>query len=206
MEPLPCAIVTDPAAARHLLHPLRRRLLSALTEPLSAAELARSTGLPRQRIGYHLGLLEQDGLIALVGTRRKRNCEERVLRARALSFVSGTAPLERGEGDAGAADRFSWARLATLAARVLRDVATLCRRAERDGTRVQTLALETEIRFASLGHRIAFAQELGESLRRLHEKYDAGPGGDAVRVVCGAHPAVPDAREGVAARDGESDG
>ena len=56
------AMVGDAAAARAALSPLRRELLVRLREPGSAASLSEAMKLPRQRIGYHLKVLEEAGL------------------------------------------------------------------------------------------------------------------------------------------------
>jgi DNA-binding transcriptional ArsR family regulator len=54
-----------------LADPLRIRLLQWLAEaPRSARELADSAGLPADRLYYHLGQLEQAGLIEVAGYRR----------------------------------------------------------------------------------------------------------------------------------------
>jgi DNA-binding transcriptional ArsR family regulator len=49
---------------RALADPLRIRLLEALwLQPRSAKELAKSEGLPAERLYYHLGQMEQAGLV-----------------------------------------------------------------------------------------------------------------------------------------------
>ena len=54
--------VEDPAAAAALMDPLRARILSELTEPRSAANLAQRIGLTRQKVNYHLRALEERGV------------------------------------------------------------------------------------------------------------------------------------------------
>ena len=54
-----------------LADPLRIRLLEWLIEaPRSARQLAGCAGLPADRLYYHLGQLEQAGLIEVAGYRR----------------------------------------------------------------------------------------------------------------------------------------
>ena len=54
-----------------LADPLRIRILEWLTEePRSARQLADCAGLPADRLYYHLGQLEQAGLIEVAGYRR----------------------------------------------------------------------------------------------------------------------------------------
>ncbi|HKZ91454.1 MAG TPA: helix-turn-helix domain-containing protein, partial [Candidatus Limnocylindrales bacterium] len=84
---LDVAVIEDPAAAEVSLEPIRTRLLAELTDPGSATTLAARMGLPRQKVNYHLRMLERHGLVELVEERRKGNVTERVMRARARSYV-----------------------------------------------------------------------------------------------------------------------
>jgi hypothetical protein len=61
------------------------------------------------------------------------------------------------------------------------------RRAEQTGKRLPTLALDTEIRFASAADRAAFAEELTGAVTGLVSRYH-DPGGRAHRLVVAAHP------------------
>ena len=56
-------IIDDPARARAALQPVRLRLLSLLDQPRSAPQLAKATGMPRQRVLYHLRKLEAQRLV-----------------------------------------------------------------------------------------------------------------------------------------------
>ena len=91
------------------------------------------------------------------------------------------------------------ASAATLAARVVREVAGLARRAERSGKRLPVLALDTEIRFRSAAERAAFTDELTAAVTGLVSRYHDGaaPGGRSHRLVVAAHPLprTPDAEE-----------
>ena len=51
--------VDDPDRVRAALSPLRRELLRRLAQPASATELATAMELPRQKVNYHLRVLEQ---------------------------------------------------------------------------------------------------------------------------------------------------
>ena len=55
---------------------------ATLDEPLTVAEIARRVGLglARQKVAYHLRVLEQAGLVELVELRQRRGFTERVLR------------------------------------------------------------------------------------------------------------------------------
>jgi len=70
-----------------LLHPVRRRVLAALAEPASPADIGRQLGLPAQVVNYHVHALASAGLAREVGTRRKRNLVEHRFQAIARSFT-----------------------------------------------------------------------------------------------------------------------
>jgi DNA-binding transcriptional ArsR family regulator len=180
-------IVQSPEKAGVLLQPGRLRLLEQLTEPDSAAGLARRLGVPRQKLNYHLRELEREGFLELIEERRKGNCMERVVRAVAREFL--IAPQT---GDRVTADRLSAAYLASTAARMIRELASLCIRARRAGKRVATLTLETEIRFASAESRAAFAKEMTASIAHLAAKYhnERAEGGRRFRLLSAVYPAV----------------
>jgi DNA-binding transcriptional ArsR family regulator len=183
-------VIDDPAAAAVALDPLRARLLAGLAEPASASALAERVGLPRQKVNYHLRILEEHGLVTEVGQRRWGGLTERLLHATAAAYVVSPAALGEASGDPDRiADRLSARYLIALAARVVREVAGLARRADRAG-RLPTLALDTEIRFRSAAERAAFTSDLAEAVTTLVSRYhDAGaPGGRAHRLVVVAHP------------------
>jgi DNA-binding transcriptional ArsR family regulator len=118
-------VVDRPATAATLLDPTRLEILRALDQPDSAAGLARRLGLPRQKLNYHLRLLEGDGLVELVEERKKRNCTERVLRAVARSYLISPAALGSLAADPDrVADRTSSAYLVATAARAITEVST----------------------------------------------------------------------------------
>lgn len=181
-------VIDDPAAAVVALDPVRSRLLAALGEPASAAELAGKVGLPRQKVNYHLRTLEAHGLVRLAGERRWGGLTERRLVASAASYVVSPAALGAlGPDPATAADRLSARYLVALAARLVREVGGLARRADAAGQRLATLGLDTEIAFASAAERAAFADELAGAVTALAAKYHA-PGGRPHRLVVAAHP------------------
>src|SRR3954467_6048369 len=60
----PLDIIDDPARARAALQPIRLKLLHLLERPQSAPQLAKAIGMPRQRVLYHLRMLEAQQLVA----------------------------------------------------------------------------------------------------------------------------------------------
>src|ERR687894_1861510 len=102
-------IVRQPDRAQVLLHPERRRLVEALASgPDSASGLARRLGESRQRLNYHLRLLEEAGHIELAEERWKGSQPERVMRLVARQYVLDPAAIGNVAADPEeAGDRFS---------------------------------------------------------------------------------------------------
>lgn len=193
-HPRALEVVRSPASAAALLDPTRQKLLAHLKEPDSATGLARRLRLPRQRINYHLRVLEGAGLVTLVEERRKGNCIERVVRATARAFlISPEALGVLGPSAESAADRLSTAYLIAAAGRTIRDVAALEAKARNEGKRIATLTMEAEVRFATAETRAAFGEELAEAVARLAAKYhdDRAPGGRKFRMLAAVHPVPP---------------
>ena len=188
---LPLDVIRSPESAAALLDPTRQQLLAHLKEPDSATGLARRLRLPRQRINYHLRVLETAGLVEMVEERRKGNCLERVVRATARAFIISPEALgELGPTMETAADRLSGAYLIAAAGRAIRDVADLEDRARKEGKRVATLTLEADVRFANADARAKFAEELASAVARLAARYhdDKAPGGRRFRLLAAVHP------------------
>jgi len=184
-------VIDDPAAAIVALEPIRSRLLSALAEPASAATLAGRVGLARQKVNYHLKALEAHGLVEFTEERKWGGLTERLLVASAASYVVSPGALGPVAADAGReTDRLSASYLIALAARAVREVGDLVRRARDAGQRLATLAVDAEIRFRSAAERAAFSDELAEAVRTLAAKYhdEHAPGGRVHRLVVVAHP------------------
>jgi hypothetical protein len=116
------------------------------------------------------------------GERRWGGLTERLLVATAASYLVSPSALGHVE-----ADRLSARYLIALAARMVREIADLARHAERTGKRLPTLALDTEVRFASPAARAAFADELTGAVTALVSRYH-DPGGRPHRLVVAAHP------------------
>lgn len=191
--PAPLEVVRGADRARILLAGPRRTLLQALSEPDSAAGLARRLKIPRQRINYHLRLLEKEGLVELVEQRRRGNCLERVVRATARAFVISAEVLGSAGLPESGADRASVGALVGAAADAIRRVAALDAKARAGGKRLATLTLDTEIRFASAEARSRFVDDLVAAMGRLVARYhdEGAPGGRRMRVLTLVHPGGP---------------
>lgn len=192
-------IIEDPAAAEASLDPLRRQILSALVEPGSASTLAARFGIPRQKVNYHLKVLERHGLVTLVAQRERGNFTERILQATANSYVISPGALGRMQPDPGRApDRLSARWLLALASRLVHDVGTLITGAQQADKPVGSFAMDGHIRFASAADRAAFTEELSATIAELVARHhtDRQPHtsgtGKLTRLVVALHPAVPD--------------
>jgi DNA-binding transcriptional ArsR family regulator len=184
-------VIDDPAAATVALEPVRSRLLAELALPASAATLAGRLGLARQKVNYHLRALETHGLVRLAEKRRWGGLTERLLVATAATYVISPSALGPVAADPGRnADRLSAGYLIALAARIVREVGGLLRRARELDKRLPTLSIDAEIRFRSAAERAAFASELTQSIASLVSRYHdaADPAARPHRLVIVAHP------------------
>ncbi len=183
-------VIDQPAAAIAALDPIRSRILAELAEPGSASTVAATLGLPRQKVNYHLRLLEQHGLVELVEERPRRGLTERVVRATARAYVVAPPQVGRDAADPERVNRLSSRYLIALAARVVHEVSALTRRADKAGRPLATLAIDTDVRFANAGDRAAFTRELTEGVTALAARYhdEIHPGGRWHRLVVVAHP------------------
>jgi predicted ArsR family transcriptional regulator len=196
-------IIDDPGRARVALQPIRLRLLHLLEQPQSAPQVARAIGMPRQRVLYHLRMLEAQRLVEARdhGTVGRRI--DRTYVRTATSYAIAPKTLGGVAVDARTvADAFSSAYLSAVAGRALDDLAALGRAAAARNKRVATITVETEVRFATPADQRRFADELATALTTLAARYhdpDAAAG-RAFRVFACGYPAVP-SRD----RSGETD-
>lgn len=179
---------TDRALA--VLDPVRAKVLAALVEPGSATTVADAIGESRQKINYHLRTLEDHGLVRLVEERPRRGLTERVMIASARTYVLSPAVLGESAANPRRTDRLSAQYLVAVAARLISEVGELARKARAADKALATLAIDTEIRFASAAERAAFTEELGATINDLVSRYhdEAAPGGRWHRLVVAAHP------------------
>lgn len=181
-------VIEDQASAATALNPLRLRMLAELRTPASAAALAERLGLPRQKVNYHLRTLEAHGLLSVAEERKHGGLTERVLVATAASYVVSPSAMGESMPDpATIRDRLSARYLIALAARLIREAGSLMHRAEAAGKRLPTLAIDTELRFASADDQARFADELATMVTRLAARYH-DEGGRPYRLVLAAHP------------------
>lgn len=183
-------VLSDPRRVAAAIPPLRRQLLSLLTEADSASGLARKLDLPRQKVNYHLRELERVGLVELVEERSRRGLTERRVRVTARAWVVDPSLLAAHGFDADELqDQFSSAYLVSTAARLIGDVATLRERSKLAKRRLATVTMETQIAFGAPRDLRAFVHDLHVCLADLTAKYQRA-GGRPYRVVLAAHPRI----------------
>lgn len=177
-------IIQEAERAAAALHPVRLQILERLEQPASPSSLSRTLGIPRQHLNYHMRELEAAGLVELVEEKRRGSAIERIYRSTARTYVIGPKALGELRADpATLQDRFSSEYVVALGSRLIEEIAEL--RSER--TVIPTLALETEVCFASDAERNAFARELTAAISRLAATYHREHG-EMFRVIVAAHP------------------
>lgn len=183
-------VIDDPAVAAVALDPARARILAALAEPGSATTVAAALGETRQRVNHHLRTLETHGLVRQIGERPRRGLTERIVVASARHYVLSPDLLAPEPVEPDQVDRLSSAYLLALAVRLVREVTRLRRGAARAHRPLATLAIDTDVRFASAADRAAFTRDLGDAVATIAARYhdEASPDGRWHRLVVAAHP------------------
>lgn len=185
-------VIDEPQVAAVALDPVKCRILAALATPGSAASLASRVGLTRQKVNYHLRVLEKHHLVEPVEERQWGGIKERMMVATAASYVVSPATLGGIAADPSRSnDRLSASYLIALAARIVREVGGLSRRTAAGKKRLATLSLDTVICFKSPSDRAAFTKELTSAIAALAARYhdERTPGARPHRLVIASYPA-----------------
>lgn len=185
------ALLDDAVTARVALSPLRRELLARLRSPASAAGLAEALDLPRQKVGYHLRLLEKAGLIAAVETRRRRGFTETLFEARSDALLVDPMILAPADPDTvDKQDRFAADHLVRTAAGIVRDVSRMREAAAEEGSRLLTFTVEADVAFARPADIEVFAARLSDALATIAADFAPADEGRSYRVTVAGHPAA----------------
>jgi DNA-binding transcriptional ArsR family regulator len=186
-------VIDDPMSAAAALDPVRSQILAMLREPGSATTVAAALGLPRQRVNYHLRVLESHHLVRMVEERPRHGLTERVMAATAEAYLVSPSALGDQASDTTRTDRLSTRFLIAVGARLVRDVTALARGAEKAGKPLATLSIDADIRFASAADRAQFTNDLAHAVNRLVARYhnEEAPGGRWHRLIVAAHPRPP---------------
>lgn len=183
------SLLDDVERMREVVSPIRLKLLRALKAPGSAASLAVTLDMPRQKVGYHLRALEAAGLVVLVEERARRGFTERLFVASADALVVDPAILQDGPPDEiTIQDRHAAEHLVGAASRMVRDVTRMRAAAAAEGARLLTFTLESQVAFATPQAMEAFTQDLARALADLVAAYDTPDGGRPYSLTLGGHP------------------
>lgn len=164
-------VLNDAGAVEVALDPIRTSILDALAEPGSAASVAATVGLTRQKVNYHLKSLEAHGLVEPAGERTWGGITERYVQRSARHLVVAPNVIEGKASDPNdIADRLSAAYLVAVNARTVSEVGSIAASASA-GTRVPTLTVDTVIGFESAEDRAAFAADLQAAVADLAARY-----------------------------------
>lgn len=183
------SLLDDVERMREVVSPIRLKLLRALKAPGSAASLAVTLDMPRQKVGYHLRALEAAGLVVLVEERARRGFTERLFVASADALVVDPAILQDGAPDEiRTQDRHAAEHLVGAASRMVREVARMRAAADAEGARLLTFTLESQVSFATPQAMEAFTQDLARALAGLVAAYHTPDGGRLYSLTLGGHP------------------
>lgn len=190
----PVGVIREAPRAGVLLKPLRREILARAQAPVSAAGIAAAMNKPRQVINYHVRELAKAGFLRRAGRVRKRGLVEQRYVVTAKAFVLGAevlGDLDVAAGDLATADKASAAYLLMLATRLQKELSESWRKAERSGTTLPLLSLDTEFGFASAADRARFASALTQAITRVVAQHTVTPPRAAdgtFRLVLGCYP------------------
>lgn len=185
-------VLDDAAAAHAALSPLRLQLLQALDEPASASELGSRLALSRQKVGYHLRVLEEHGLIELAEERQRRGFVERRFRRCGTPVLS--PDLVEPDASLSPADAMSAQAVVAAAADAVRAIGSLTRAAAADGRQLVTATMATDVTFG----RPADLRSFLEDVAALAARYDGGEDGAGARyrISVLTHPNTDNERDG----------
>lgn len=189
-------IIDDAGRAAVLLKDPRRRILEMARSPLSAVEMAERLDETRQRVGYHVRVLADAGLLEDVEESRRGAMVEKSYRASARAYALApdllgplAARLEPG------GDRESLVHLLGAVHEVQADLARVLSAHGSPTDRLPTLTLSSRIRLRD-AERGAFADALVRALTEVvaahtapFEDGDGAPGeGEPFRLTLTLHP------------------
>jgi len=198
-------LVRDSAQAAVLLyHPLRLRILEALLHPDSATGVARRMNLPRQTVNYHVRELARARLLSRAGRRRRRRMYEQCYVATARGYVLSPELLGKLAADpAQVVDRFSATYLLGLASKIQTELGRASQLAAKEGKRLATLSINTELRFTSPQQRAAFTEDLQRAIVEIVARHSSpfrkedgsAAEGRPFRLVLGCYPIPKDKQD-----------
>lgn len=184
-EPAEVLRIADLETIRMVSDPTRMAILQALSaepdEALTVKRLGQALSMPPVKLYYHVGLLEEHGLIRVVGTRLVSGIVEKRYGLSAQRLEIDRAVFEAG---APAVDEAFEVVVGNLVDAVRGEIADGVRSGSivmgESGDRSRRLTLTKSIARLSP----ARAEELRERLARLSEEFEADrPGPDAIEIA-----------------------
>ncbi|HMO55990.1 MAG TPA: helix-turn-helix domain-containing protein [Roseiflexaceae bacterium] len=110
-------------ALRVIADPLRMAILEQLASgPQSAKQLVAALKIPKTKIYYHMNLLEEHGLVWVVGTRVVSGIIEKWYGVRALTYRVDRALFDLFSGDEQALEQFSVSLFDTVQKGLIRSI------------------------------------------------------------------------------------
>ena len=156
-----------------LLHPLRLQIMELAIEETSGTEAARSLGLPRQMVNYHVSALEKASFLIRIGDVRRRNMVERRLQSSARGYLISPDILGNLSGARRRIpDNLSSTALLSLTARVQSDLGAAVQ-AESRIPAPPALSFSSKLHFADDDARREFTRALGESVVAVVREFSA---------------------------------
>jgi DNA-binding transcriptional ArsR family regulator len=169
-----------------LAHPLRRRILAALAEPASPADVARKLGLPAQLANYHVRALAAAGLAEQVEVRQRRNLLERRFRAVARTFsLAASLPLSDQQRELLQQD-VALQELVHTADGMRRAALGLLDQAANVERHLAAITLDVEL--GDQADRAAFVRAVVDAVQRAAEPYRAQKQQSSYRVQLAIYP------------------
>ena len=142
-------ILTRPEQLRAIGHPVRTRILQVLeTEPASAKRLSERLDMTHGQVGYHLKVLEREGLVEVVEERKVRAMTERLF-APTFDILRTRVPGEQGD------------RLAFLFEQATREAASADTQPFDEFSRIYSVRMPTERAAEFAARLVALADEFG---------------------------------------------
>lgn len=168
---------------------MRSKILALAQHPVSASDIARTLGVPRQRVNYHVQQLAGEGFLKPVAEQRKRNMVEKQYVASATAYVLNPDVLGDVAPQAAAVhDTANAGHLVGICARAQIEVATVMESASVAGVRLRTLSLQSDIRFESVEQRAEFTEALMEAVSEIVARHSATSAGRPFRLILGCYP------------------
>jgi len=203
-------IVRDLDRAACLFHPIRRRILEALTERDSPAGLSRRLKLSRQTLNYHMREMAREKMLIPAGRRKRRQFKDQCYVARARTYLLSPELLGKLASDPRIlGDRFSASYLLGLSSKLQAELGRSMELAGAAEKKISTLSVNAELRFTSQEQRAGFTAELEKAIvgvvGRHSSPYKNADGtagqGRPFRLVVGCYPMPPKESFGSTAKE-----